>query len=275
MDRVQSDGLLLVLSHDWIIRRASENAHKLIGTSHFRLVDEPLSGIFRADPVHALRNQLGRLGGMPGTMRVYETLLTSEMDRFDVAMTSDPTGVLFEAVPARPDTGGLLGSVGQVVSRIENAEADELPLEGSRRLRALLGYDSVALVSASGECLAESLRGGLREATCSTRPVCPAVDRVVAAGNLEDDGCLIYPRLKNDQTAMSPTLRCLDDEVRRALLADGVKAVLQVPIRVHGKEWGTFVCQHRIARPIRLEEQAAAELYAQFFSYKLLLAGAA
>ena len=64
MDGVQNDSLLLVLSQDWIIRRASENAHKLIGRSHVQLVDEPLANVFRADPVHSLRNQLGRLGGV-------------------------------------------------------------------------------------------------------------------------------------------------------------------------------------------------------------------
>lgn len=275
VDTVQQPGLLLVLSHDWIVRRASENTHRLIGYSHVSLVDEPLSKIFRADPVHALRNQLGRLGGMPGTMRVYNTLLTDEMDRFDVAMTSNETGVLFEAVPAAGDTGELLGSVGQVISRIDGQDPERIILEGPRRLRALLGYDSVSLVSADGTCLGESLRGGLSEASCSTRPVCPASAHVLAIGDLEQPVIATYPRLKGGQAAPAPVLRCIDDGVREALLAEGVKAVLQVPLKVDGELWGVFVCQHRSARPIRLEEQAAAELYAQFFALKLQLSGAA
>ncbi|WP_185829299.1 GAF domain-containing protein [Sphingomonas ginkgonis] len=275
MDGVQNDGLLLVLSPDWIIRRASENAHKLIGRSHVQLVDEPLSKIFRADPLHSLRNQLGRLGGMPGTMRVYDTLLTDALDRYDVAMTSDERSVLFEAVPTQSDPGELLGSVGHVAARLDGVKPEKIYLEGARRLRALLGYDSVALVGIGGDCLGESLRGGLNDATCSTQPACSIDDHIVAVGDLEGPVVPVFPRLKDGQSAPFATLRVLGDEVSDTLLAEEVKAVLQIPVRVQGRVWGAFVCQHRRPRPLRLEEQAAAELYAQFFALHLQAAGKA
>ena len=40
--RVQSAGYFLELSPDWIVLRASENIHHLLGESHVTLVEEPL-----------------------------------------------------------------------------------------------------------------------------------------------------------------------------------------------------------------------------------------
>ena len=50
---IQAAGYLLELSLDWIVLRASENIHHLLGESHVTLIDEPL-GRF----VHARRSTI-------------------------------------------------------------------------------------------------------------------------------------------------------------------------------------------------------------------------
>ena len=54
--RVQQGAYLLELSLDWIVLRASENIHHLLGESHVTLIDEPLGKFVHAQALHDLRN---------------------------------------------------------------------------------------------------------------------------------------------------------------------------------------------------------------------------
>ena len=65
--RVQQGSYLLELSLDWIVLRASENIHHLLGESHVTLIDEPLGHVAIA------LGQIGRCaaeGGLEGVGRV-------------------------------------------------------------------------------------------------------------------------------------------------------------------------------------------------------------
>ena len=53
---IQSAGYLLEMSLDWIVLRASENIHRLLGESHVTLIDEPL-GKWRHELLCAGRGQ--------------------------------------------------------------------------------------------------------------------------------------------------------------------------------------------------------------------------
>ena len=67
--RVQLAGYLLELSLDWIVLRASENAHHLLGESHVTLIDEPLGKFVQSQALHDLRNLFSRLSGTTGSGR--------------------------------------------------------------------------------------------------------------------------------------------------------------------------------------------------------------
>ena len=58
---VQAGCYLLELSPDWMVRRASENVHELLGESHVALIDEPLGRFVHAQALHDLRNLFSRL----------------------------------------------------------------------------------------------------------------------------------------------------------------------------------------------------------------------
>ena len=72
----QSVGFLIEMSLDWIVLRASENAHRLLDQSHVTLIDEPLGKFVRSQPLHDLRNLFSRLSGTTGIARAYRVRLT-------------------------------------------------------------------------------------------------------------------------------------------------------------------------------------------------------
>src|SRR3982751_3721269 len=97
---VQSGAYLLELSLDWIVRRASENIHRVLGESHVTLRGEPLGKFVHGQALHDLRNLFSRLSGTTGIGRAYAVRLTDDPDLFDIAFQLSNGQVLLEAVPS-------------------------------------------------------------------------------------------------------------------------------------------------------------------------------
>ena len=76
---IQPCGYLLELSLDWIVLRASENIHHLLGESHVTLIDEPLGRFVHSQALHDLRNLFSRLSGTTGIGRARSEEHTSEL----------------------------------------------------------------------------------------------------------------------------------------------------------------------------------------------------
>jgi len=155
--RVQSSGYFLELSLDWIVLRASENIHRLLGESHVTLIDEPLGRFVHSQALHDLRNLFSRLSGTTGIGRAYAVRLTNDPDLVDIAFQLSDGRVLLEAVPSPGAYGEAFGSVGGLVAGISNSHGQALLDGGARRMRALTGYDRVTLIC--GDQRAESSRG--------------------------------------------------------------------------------------------------------------------
>src|SRR5512138_3927078 len=98
--RVQSSGYFLELSLDWIVCRASENIHRLLGESHVTLIDESLGKFVQSQALHDLRNLFSRLSGTTGIGRAYAVRLTNDPDLVDIAFQLSDGRVLLEAVPS-------------------------------------------------------------------------------------------------------------------------------------------------------------------------------
>src|SRR3982751_4303711 len=96
--RVQSGAYLLELSLDWIVLRASENVHPLLGESHVTLIDEPLGKFVHSQALHDLRNLFSKLSGTTGVGRAYAVRLTEDPDLVDIAFQVVEGRVLLEAV---------------------------------------------------------------------------------------------------------------------------------------------------------------------------------
>src|SRR5690349_11066045 len=119
---VQPAGFLLELSPDWIIQRASENAHGFFSEYHQRLVGDPLSEFTLAQPLHDLRNSLSRQRGSSGIARAYRVRLIDEPRYFDIAFQSLGDTILLEGLPSQEDgLGDCLGSVSRLIEGLNNS----------------------------------------------------------------------------------------------------------------------------------------------------------
>src|SRR5947209_1599011 len=183
--RVQSGGYLLELSLDWIVLRASENAHHLLGESHVTLIDEPLGRFVHAQALHDLRNLFSRLSGTTGIGRAYGVRLTDDHDLVDIAFHLVDGRVLLEAVPSSDCFGECFGSVGGLVAGLASSRGQSLLDGGARRMRALTGYDRVTLNC--GEERSESSRGGLGS------PI-DAANLPILVADTETEAVSLFPR---------------------------------------------------------------------------------
>ncbi len=254
---IQPAGFLLELSPDWLILRASENAHRFIGEYHQRLIGEPLAAFTLAQPLHDLRNSLARQRGSSGIARAYRVRLIDDPRYFDIAFQSLGDSILLEGLPS-PDEGfgDCLGSVSRLIDGLAGNERKAMLDGAARRMRALTGYDRVVLTL--GEARVESSRSAMAELSVSG--VLPAI---VAETSAEPVG--MFPR-KDETPVEHALLRSPTPEQHEALHAAGIHSALRVPILRDGEEIGAFQCDNRMPRPPSFELHAAAELFAQIFA---------
>ena len=252
--RIQGGSYFLELSLDWIVCRASENIHHLLGESHVTLIDEPLGNFVHAQALHDLRNLFSRLSATTGIARAYGVRLTEEHELHDIAFQTSDGRVILEAVPSASETfGQALGSIGGLIASLEEAEGAALLDGGARRMRALTGYDRVTLFL--GDQRAESSRGAYAAAAEAD----PDLPMLVADSDAEP--VRVFPRASEDK----PLLAALTKASRLDTLRDsGVRSLMRVPF-----EGGEFRCDGRRPRQLNLEAHAAAELFAHLFAMRL------
>lgn len=258
--RIQSAAYLLELSLDWIVLRASENVHHLLGESHVTLIDEPFGRFVHSQALHDLRNLFSRLSGTTGIGRAYGVRLTDEPDLVDVAFQLSDGRVLLEAVPSTGNYGEAFGTVGGLVAGLSDNSGQALLDGGARRMRALTGYDRVMLVC--GERRAESSRGAF-PAAANVSATLPAI-----VADTEAESVAIFPRDPDETSAAHALLHSPDTAAREALAAAGIRSLMRVPFSVDGMD-GEFRCDCRKPRAPTFELHAAAELFAQLFAMRL------
>ena len=257
---IQPAGYLLELSLDWIVLRASENIHHLLGESHVTLIEEPLGRFVHAQALHDLRNLFSRLSGTTGIGRAYGVRLTDEHEYVDVAFQLSDGRVLLEAVPSYDGFGECFGTVGGLVAGLANSSGQALLDGGARRMRALTGYDRVTLKC--GQHRAESSRGSFPSEAQLSEDV-PAILTDVDAASIP-----IFPRRSEDTSVSAALLRSPSEPVLAQLQREGVCACLCVPFSIDELS-GEFRCDSRSPRAPRFELHAAAELFAQLFAMRL------
>jgi light-regulated signal transduction histidine kinase (bacteriophytochrome) len=258
--RVQSCSYLLELSLDWIVLRASENIHHLLGESHVTLIEEPLGRFVHAQALHDLRNLFSRLSAMTGIGRAYGIRLTDDPDLVDIAFQVNDGRVVLEAVRSCGNFGECFGSVGGLSDGLSEHGGQQLLEAGARRMRALTGYDQVSVTC--GDMHAESSRGAIGFFAPLNG------DLPVLIADCEAQSVSMYPRDPDESSIDVALTRAPDaslvDELRQA----GVRSVLRVPF--HGDSLsGEFRCGNRTPDAPNFEMHAAAELFAQLFAMRL------
>jgi light-regulated signal transduction histidine kinase (bacteriophytochrome) len=257
--RAQAGVYLLELSLDWIVLRASENIHHLLGESHVTLIDEPLGRFAHSQALHDLRNNFSRLSGTTGVGRAYGIRLTNDPDLVDIAFQLSENRILFEAVPSAGPFGDKFGTVGGLAAGLANSRGQALLDGAARRMRALTGYDRVTL--RCGDKRAESSRGAF------AGPADMSVGLPVIIADTEAEGVALFPR--GDDESIGDALLCSPDRAALdALKAAGTRSSLRVSFGSDGVE-GEFRCECRNPREPSFELHAAAELFAQLFASRL------
>jgi light-regulated signal transduction histidine kinase (bacteriophytochrome) len=258
--RIQSAGYLLELSLDWIVLRASENAHRLLGESHVTLIDEPLGRFVHSQALHDLRNLFSRLSGTTGIGRAYAVRLTNDPDLFDIAFQLNNGRVLLEATQSGRSYGEAFGTVGGLIAGLSDSHAQALLEGGARRMRALTGFDRVTLTC--GRDRAESSRGAFASPADMTLALPPIV------ADTEGAAMPIFPRATDETSAAGALLCSPAPDTVESLAASGVRATMLVPFIVDDLR-GEFRCESRTPRDPSFELHAAAELFAQLFAMRL------
>lgn len=257
---IQPSSYLLELSPDWIVLRASENIHHLLGESHVTLIEEPLGRFVHSQALHDLRNLFSRLSGTTGIGRAYGVRLTDAHEYVDVAFQLSGGRVLLEAVPSHDGFGECFGTVGGLIAGLGNSSGQALLDAGARRMRALTGYDRVTLTW--GEHEAESSRGPF------PRPAKVSADMPSIICDIDAQKVDVFPRGGDETAVGDAVVRSVDSETLEELRSEGVRACLVVPFCVDNIS-GAFRCDSRTARKPHFEMHAAAELFAQLFAMKL------
>lgn len=258
--QIQKAGFLLELSPDWLIQRASINAHSFLSEYHQRLVGDPLADFTLAQPLHDLRNSLARQRSSSGIARAYRVRLVDEPRHFDIAFQSLDSTILLEGLPSSTDGfGDSLGAVSRLLDGLGDIDRNSLLDGAARRMRALTGFDSVTLIV--GDERVESSRGKLPELVIEGE--LPAI-----IAHAADDPVGLFPVNDGDPIARA-LLRYPSPAQLDALRAAGIRSALRVPVLRDGAAIGYFQCTNRNARTPSLELHAAAELFAQVFAMLL------
>jgi light-regulated signal transduction histidine kinase (bacteriophytochrome) len=260
---VQQSGYCLELSLDWIVLRASENIHHLLGESHVTLIDEPLGRFVHAQALHDLRNLFSRLSGTTGIARAYRVRLGDRPELVDIAFQLSHGRVLLEAVASATDGfGEAFGTVGGLSALLAGYSGQPLLDCAARCMRALTGYDRVILACGGKE--AQSSRGGFQ-------PKPSDVDAPAMLCDRSDAAVPLFPHRADDPAATHCLMRAPTTAEIEALAADDVRASLSVPIASGGDLIGRFRCDSRTRRKPNFELHAAAELFAQMFAMRLAI----
>jgi light-regulated signal transduction histidine kinase (bacteriophytochrome) len=261
---IQEAGFLLELSLDWIVLRASENVHRLLGESHVTLIEEPLGRFVHSQALHDLRNLFSRLSGTTGICRAYRVRLTDEPDLFDIVFQQVGSRVVLECVPSPQDGfGEALGVVGGLADGL--AGESSLIDSAARRMRALTAYDRVTLIV--GESKATSDRSGVpfrAGANASLSDDFPAI----IVDNTQSS-VPIFPRRDEDKAVAAALLRAPTADQQAQLADRGFASTMRVPVTLDGATVGEFRLAHMKPRRPNFELHAAAELFAQLFAMRL------
>ena len=283
---IQPFGFLVALTADWLVSRVSANCEQFIGLTPEQMLGRPISGLFRDDAIHSLRNRITLLRGPDAVERMFSLVLIDGVQPFDIAVHFSGSLVVIEAEPAFADEIEATSMVRSMVARLAQTDSMAAFLrDGARQVRALTGFDRVMVYrfadGGDGEVVAEALRPGIDSFFGLHYPASdiPTQARALYLRNIfrviADVGAEPVPVIP----VLDPTGAALDmslcllravSPIHIEYLGNmGVGASLSISIIVEGRLWGLFACHHYGPRLPTFAQRSAAELFGQIFSMML------
>ena len=281
---IQPAGFLIATSSDWLISRVSANATDFLGGSIQALLGAPISGVFVAAAVHAIRNQVAMLRGPDAVERIFAMALQDGGTLFDIAIHISGSTVVLEAEPSQPP--GDLNAAAMVRSMMSRMQGQtNLAREAVRLIQSLTGFDRVMVyrfhADDSGEVIAERARAGLIPYLGLRYPATdiPRQARALLVRNpvrlladVHGSPVLVIPQLgamREPLDLTMSTLRAHSIMHIEYLKNMGVGASMTVSLVRDGRLWGLISCHHMSARHVGSEQRTIVELFAQLLSFLL------
>jgi light-regulated signal transduction histidine kinase (bacteriophytochrome)/CheY-like chemotaxis protein len=283
---IQSFGFLLSVNADWIIVRASENAHSYIGLNPGQLVGQLAERCIHKDVLHDIRGRL-QLAGAPGVVeRLFGQQLTPGGSLFDIAIHQSGLETIMEFEPSETQNTAALITLRTVFNSLERqVNQRDLCRDAARKVRALTGFARVMIYrfdeDGSGEVVAESTSSGLPPFLGLRYPAAdiPAQARTLYERNIlriivdvDAVPAVITPAISPEgmpiDLSMS-VLRSVSPIHLEYLRNMSVRSSMSISILRGGRLWGLIACHHDKPNYVGFQRRSVAELFGQMFSYLL------
>ncbi len=287
LERVQSFGLLLALSVDWTVARASANLEAYLGIAALIAIGSKLGTLILPGALHDIHGRVSSLHSTKGVERLYGLMLSAERPPFDVALHFSGSLLILEAEPTRDDDNRVdaVAIVRRIMSRLSTQSTlEEFHRDAARQIRAMTGFGRVMIYQfargGEGEVIAESLDDGM-ESFCGLHypasdipvqarelylrnPFRIIADPAASTVSLLPDSGVVQP--VDLSLAMTRAVSPVHIEYLRNM---GVAASLSISIIVDGALWGLIACHSSVARLPSFMLRTAAELFGQLYSLTL------
>lgn len=284
---VQSFGLLIAFSSDWIVTRVSDNvaafvdreAPDVLGISALEIID--------GEALHAIRSRLQWLQHSSGTERLFRVDVFASGRLYDLAVHLSGGSIILEIEPSEEvERVDALSLVRSMMSRLRQAtNLSDYFAQAARQVRAVTGFDRVMvyrfLDDNSGEVIAEArskradsylgLRYPASDIPRQARELYKTnIFRIIA--NVEDSRAAIVPQFSPTGAPLDLSqslLRAVSPIHLEYLRNMGVGASMSISIVIGDRLWGLIACHHLSPRLVSLDRRTAMELFADMFSQEL------
>ena len=287
LGRIQSQGFLLSVGRDWVVRHASANMPDLCGAEAGAMIGRPITDWITRTARHRFGGQLQLIAGGGVVERLWAVDVFGEGRLFDVALHASEENLILEFEPCgSAESRSMGGHVRAMIERIkrETTIADMLK-SACRCMKAMTGFDRVMvyrfLPDGAGEVVAEEAAPdmepyfGLRYPASDIpqqarelyrrnliRIICdvddPTVPIIGEDGPAADDLDLSHSVFRAVSTIHLEYLRNM-----------GVQASMSASILRGEDLWGLFACHHDAPAALPLERRGAIELFTELFGHIL------
>jgi light-regulated signal transduction histidine kinase (bacteriophytochrome)/CheY-like chemotaxis protein len=287
LSKIQSFGVLISVTPDWIVNHLSQNAHAFLQVDDKLAVGSSLVGVISDQALHDIRGRLQLLNSADSMERLFAVALFDDDRNFDVAVHRSGRSIIieFEKTDSSSDRD-YLNYIKPMISRIEQSSSvEQLSQLAARQLKAILNFDRVMvyrfLPDDTGEVIAEAKQPNMSSFLNLRYPASDIPKQARALykrsllriiSDVNDEGVPILPVLgaENEPLDLSLSITRAVSSIHLEYLKNmGVEASLSISIIVRGKLWGLFACHNTTPRNVGFGIRSMSELFAQMFSYVL------
>lgn len=268
---LQPIGAHIGLTGSWLIGCVSANIGDHFPVSAPSLIGQPVTALFSATAIHDIRNRMALLQGDGAVEHLFRFPLVDGGKQSDISIYRDGDGFALDLEPsAKHAFGDTAGAVQGMIARLDpDGNVDVLCKQAAHQLRALTGYDQVA-ISFGGGTLAQSMRPGL-EMIAAGMPLAVKAETMIVDRNFVPVAMLGTDGAK--ETMARSVLRAPSQDEIRFLAANDAHAAYILPLGTEGGGAGQIGCYHKVPRHLGLERRCIAALFAKFVEARLEIAG--